>query len=399
MARHTVWITLPDGENHEAGELAFGRASADGRCPSAFRYTASWLRQGFALDPESLPLRSGEFQASHLAPPLAVLADALPDAWGQHVIDVTRSLPLAQRTPERYLVEIGGRALGALGFNRPVEPFDPRETLSLDALAQAAMDLDAGREVEIDLARLFAHGASAGGARPKVLVCCDEAPWIVKLPSPRQDRGFDVPLLEYVAMQITRECLPSTPETRLKVLAGRNVVLVRRFDVAGKGRHHQLSFSTLGRERIQNHAGGYDDLARILTKHSAAPRQDLGLLFTQLLLNAAIGNTDDHLKNFMMQRTSAGYRLAPPFDIVPNIGRNTEHVLAIGLSRYAPERKTLMEVGLRWQLDAEEVAGRIAQVAECVATFSERLAAAGGNLDDHAVLLTDIATRTARLGA
>jgi len=43
------------------------------------------------------------------------------------------------------------------------------------------------------------------------------------------------------------------------------------------------------------------------------------------------------------------------------------------------------------------VAARISQVTERVATFSERLAAAGGNLDAHSVLLKDIATRTARL--
>jgi serine/threonine-protein kinase HipA len=397
VALHKVWITLPNGENHEVGDIAFGQPTADGRCPSAFRYSPTWQRRGFALDPESLPLRSGEFQSSHLAPPLAVLSDALPDAWGQHIIDVTRSIPIAQRTQERYLVEVGGRALGALGFHRPVERFDPKQTLSLDALAQAAMDLNAGREVDLETARLFAHGASAGGARPKVVTSFEEAPWIAKLPSPHQDRGFDVPLLEYVSMQIVGECLPSTPETRLKVLAGRNAVLIRRFDVTGNGRHHQLSFSTLGRERVQNYASGYDDLARILTKHSADPREDLRLMFTQVVLNAALGNTDDHLKNFMMQRTPAGYRLSPPFDIVPNIGRNLEHVLSFGPSRYAPERQTLMDLGVRWQLEADEVAARISQVTERVATFSERLAAAGGNLDAHSALLKDIATRTARL--
>lgn len=397
MAHHKVWITLPDGESHEVGDLAFGRASADGRCPSAFRYSATWLRQGFSLDPESLPLRPGEFQASHLAPPLAVFADALPDMWGQHIIDLTRSLPISQRTQERYLAEIGGHALGAIGFNRPVDRFDPRLTLSLDKLAQAALDVDAGREVNIEASRLFAHGASAGGARPKILISFEEAAWIAKLPSPHQDRGFDVPLLEYVSMQIARECLPSTPETQLKVLAGRNAVLIRRFDVADKGRHHQLSFSTLGRERALNYAGGYDDLARILTRHSADPREDLSRLFTQAVLNAALGNTDDHLKNFMMQRTPGGYRLSPPFDIVPNIGRNIEHVLAFGLSRYAPERHTMMELGLRWKLTAEEAAARISQVTNCVAGFSERLAAADGSLDAHSVLLSDIATRTARL--
>lgn len=397
MGIHKVWVTLPDGEDCHAGELAFSQMSGGGRCPSAFRYTADWLRRGFPLDPESLPLQPGEFHSSHLAPPLAVFSDALPDAWGQHIIDLTRGIPLQQRTPERYITEIGGRTLGALGFNRPAEDIKQAPTLAIADLVQAALDVDAGRAIPAELGRLFTHGASAGGARPKVLIAHDDAHWILKLPSPHKDRGYDVPLLEYVAMQIARECLPQTPESRLKEIAGRNTVLIRRFDLTEKGRNHQISLSALAAERVANYAGSYDDLARILAKHSVSPKDDLACLFTQAVLNAAIGNTDDHLKNFMMQRGEGGYRLAPAFDIVPNIGRNIEHVIAFGLSRLAPTRDTLLEMGVRWMGGADAVQAIVEKVVSQVATFRSRLAELNGDLPAHAALLGEIDERCARI--
>jgi len=32
-----------------------------------------------------------------------------------------------------------------------------------------------------------------------------------------------------------------------------------------------------------------------------------------------IGNTDNHLKNFLMLHDETGWRLSPAFDLVPNI--------------------------------------------------------------------------------
>lgn len=393
MGIHKVWVTLPDGEQHHAGDLAFGQMSADGRCPSAFRYSADWLRRGFPLDPESLPLQSGEFHSSHLAPPLAVFSDALPDAWGQHIIDLTCGIPLLQRCPERYITEIGGRTLGALGFNQPTQVIEQATTPSLEDLVRAALDVDAGRATPAELGRLFMHGASAGGARPKVLIAHDNGHWILKLASSHKDRGYDVPLLEHVSMQIARECLPATPESRLMPIAGRNAVLIRRFDLTERGRNHQISFGALAGERVANYAGSYDDLARILARHSMRPRDDLTLLFTQAVLNAAIGNTDDHLKNFMMQRRGGGYRLAPAFDIVPNIGRNIEHVIAFGNSRLAPGRTTLLEMGKRWLGNADGLAAILDNVVSRVASFRSRLDALDGDLSAHAALLDEMNAR------
>lgn len=54
-----------------------------------------------------------------------------------------------------------------------------------------------------------------------------------------------------------------------------------------------------------------------------------------------IGNTGDHLKNFLMLHDDDGWHLSPAFDVTPNIGFNPEHVLRIGLDTRPPDAETL----------------------------------------------------------
>ncbi|MBU1171622.1 MAG: HipA domain-containing protein [Proteobacteria bacterium] len=61
-----------------------------------------------------------------------------------------------------------------------------------------------------------------------------------------------------------------------------------------------------------------------------------------MVFNIMIGNTDDHLKNFIMLHDYNGWRLSPAFDMVPNIGFNQEHVLRIGIQTRPPNTETLL---------------------------------------------------------
>jgi serine/threonine protein kinase HipA of HipAB toxin-antitoxin module len=47
-----------------------------------------------------------------------------------------------------------------------------------------------------------------------------------------------------------------------------------------------------------------------------------------MAFNAAIGNVDDHLKNFWMLARSGGFRVAPAFDLVPDVSGRGEHTLS-----------------------------------------------------------------------
>ena len=60
---------------------------------------------------------------------------------------------------------------------------------------------------------------------------------------------------------------------------------------------------------------GYRDLAEMIKHVSKQLGQDLHRLFSQMVFNVMIGNTDDHLKNFFMLHDDTGWRLSPAFDI------------------------------------------------------------------------------------
>jgi serine/threonine-protein kinase HipA len=139
-----VWITLPNGETTELGELAFDDPRPDGTAATAFRYVSSWLARKDAFpinpDPQALPLVARDFNASHLGPPLQALNDALPDDWGRRLIIAQQRLPRHQQSPYGIMRAVAGGALGALSFSeRGTPPVRPRPSRALTELAEAAV--------------------------------------------------------------------------------------------------------------------------------------------------------------------------------------------------------------------------------------------------------------------
>jgi serine/threonine-protein kinase HipA len=88
---------------------------------------------------------------------------------------------------------------------------------------------------------------------------------------------------------------------------------------------------------------GYREMAEVIQKISSAPTQELHNLFKQLVFNVAIGNTDDHLKNFMMLFDGYKWVMSPAYDLLPNVGLNREHVLRVGFSNVVSNRQTLVD--------------------------------------------------------
>jgi serine/threonine-protein kinase HipA len=406
VARLAVFIVLPDGGVARVGDLAFGAMDAGGGAPSAFRYAKDWLARPdtFALDPESLPLREPEFAASNLAPPLAVFDDALPDDWGRRLLAFGRAIPLREQTPWRYLIEAGGDTMGALVYattnSQPTTRFEPWDVA---LLLDAAERFDSGLEIApAALRHLLAAGSSPGGARPKAVVEFEGAQWIAKFPSATRDGGHDVPGLEYVCLTLADASGISVPPARLIELSGRHVLLTRRFDRppgCPAGRRHMISLKTLCRERGGIYCLSYDEPMAMVRKHSAAPAIDVELFFRQMCFNAAIGNTDDHLKNFAMLRADHGWRLSPAYDLTPDIGRNGEHVLAMGSTRATPDGTTLANVGARWLGSAARARAIVAEVMAAVARFDTVARQCGLPTMTRNHFAADIARRLTRIGS
>ena len=101
-----------------------------------------------------------------------LMADALPDGWGQLLMDrLARKQALfpALLSPLDRLAFVGARAIGALGFE-PANALQLNDhDVALLALATQAQMVLSGNETSV-LTELALLGGSPHGARPKVLV-------------------------------------------------------------------------------------------------------------------------------------------------------------------------------------------------------------------------------------
>jgi len=376
--RIDAWLTLPDGDLFQVGEMAFSDTDQQGRYASAFRYTAEWLNApgAFPLDPANLPLAAREYQAQQLGPPLMVLDDALPDAWGRRLLVLRDRLPRGRQGEPHLLRALGGRGLGALGFFPPGET--PRreeaeaDMLDLPTLAGAAAMLEAGHEIDDGMRTLLAAGSSPGGARPKALLRDGDGHWLAKFASRRDE--VDEVGLEATSLALAREAGLTVPDFRLAPLAGgRRALLVRRFDLTPRGRRHMISFRAL-LAADGYYVLRYADLVGALRKFGGQPETDVPALFRQMVFNALLGNTDDHLKNFWLLRDERGLCLSPAFDLLPDVRSAREHVLLFDLAPTPPGPAGLAALGRKWGVTGataivEQVSTAMGRFAEIAALF------------------------------
>jgi len=373
-----VWVRMADGTFRLAGELATTAPSAsNGHFQSEFEYAPQWSEDSasFALDPESLPLKtaSRRFRADLFNPPLGIFDDALPDDWGRSLLAAALKIEGRKSSPAEMLLRMRGGGTGALLFTETPAPPQPAATLqskALPALLAAAAEFEMGKLPPEDEFRKLLEGSSrAGGARPKALVHNAEGEWLVKFPSQKRDGPHDVIGLEATCLELARRAGLEVPESHLQKIGRRRTLRVRRFDITPQsGRLHMISLRTLCLERPGVYVHAYSDLAQAVRKHSAAPKADVATLFRHMVFNAAVGNVDDHLKNFWMLANPGGYRLAPAFDLLPDITGRAAHTLSFQSSFTCPNYADLMTIADDWKVD--EAKKVISQVTRAVRTFA-----------------------------
>lgn len=340
----------------------------------SFRYRPDYLQApgAFALDPVSLPLREGTFSCGSPGV-FGVFDDSLPDAWGRRLLVRKQGLPRHQINAATLLLALGNTGLGALSYvaqGHPDPPPAPVSTFQLDELRREAERYESGAapdDMEIKL--LLDAGSSPGGARPKALVFDEEsnAHCLAKFPSVKDQ--VDVVQIEAATMSLAARSGLVVPATRLVECGGRAVLLVQRFDMNAGGRRHMISFQALLKARGY-YVCRYAELLQILRKVSADPVEDSQRIFRQMVFNAVVNNTDDHLKNFwMLCDAQQGWRLSPSFDLVPNISGNSEHVLFFEYDPLYPGRAGLERIGKSWGVPHAKTI--VEEVFSAVSTWRE----------------------------
>lgn len=350
-----------------------------------FVYGRSYLARpnAVALDPIELPLAGQTYETHRLKGVFGALRDASPDYWGRRVIE--KHAGLTQLGEVDYLLHSPDDRAGALSFGRAVTPPAPVRTYNqtvdlahLQALADQLVSAETSTELaHSELAQvqdLLLLGTSMGGARPKVVVEDEGQLWIAKFN--RTDDPWNHARVEHAMLVLARECGLITAESRTTVVAGRDVLLVKRFDreqhVEGYRRVRMLSALTLlrtGDSHQDRDRWSYVLLAEELRRVSSTPRADTRELFKRMVFNALISNTDDHPRNHAVIALGSEWRLSPAYDLVPFPAVSLERrdlALSVGdFGRYANVNNLLSQCA-RFLLTRDEASQIIDQMEKQV---------------------------------
>jgi serine/threonine-protein kinase HipA len=387
MKKINTWLTFDDGRRIFCGEMICRNPDDRGWIEGAFRYSPEYLEHlhAFPLDPVLLTLNSEIFEPNRSAGVFAVFEDSLPDDWGRRLLIRKANLSRPRQTVPELLIALGGTGMGALSYfekdyNKP--EVDSASILELDTLLEAALKFEQGYEFEDEeIGALLRAGSSPGGARPKVLIeTKDAVQWIAKFPGVKDD--YDVVQIEAAAMSLARKANLNVPETRLIAAGPHHVLLVKRFDIADEGgRHHMISMQTLLKAEGWYNLG-YRDMFEVLRKYSFQPEVDVPALFRQMVFNALIGNTDDHLKNFTMLHGRNGFYLSPAYDLLPDIANRQEHVLYFSNAHRFPGHKTLLDMGRKLGVSRpQEIVDQIRETVSGWKGEFEQFQVPGHNID------------------
>jgi serine/threonine-protein kinase HipA len=384
-----VYITLPgDTEPVTAGRFALSvdrRGAPEGR----FVYGRSYLERpnAVALDPVDLKLTPRMYATASMGGIFGALRDASPDYWGRRIIQ--RHLGKAQPSEMDYLLHSPDDRAGALGFGLNQTPPAPRRSFNrtldlarLQAIAEAIMadedqpvasgGGDGPDDADHDqVEKLMVIGTSMGGARPKAVVEDDDGLWIAKFNRP--DDAWNNARVEHAMLTLARACGLVTAESRIVDVAGRDVLLVRRFDRertdAGYRRARMMSALTLLRadDTWQSRdKWSYVLLAEELRRVCAQPRQSTTELFRRMCFNALISNVDDHPRNHAVLARAADWRLSPAYDLTPavpvSLARRDLAMECGDAGRFA-NLDNLLSQSARFLLDAGEARALVAAMA------------------------------------
>ncbi len=249
----------------------------------------------------------------------------------------------------------------------------------------AAENYEGGEASADQLAQLFIHSSDIGGARPKARIRVSDKEWIAKFST--WDDRFDNPRAEAVCLDFAEAAGLRVPDRELRVVSGRSVLLISRFDRSSDGaRLSYLSAGTLLSEPAHGYATSktYSDIASAARRIGVQdPEREM---FRRLLVNAYLRNTDDHLRNHAFIHDGAGWRLSPVFDVVPHPS-GTKHVCPSSRyqSRVQPEHRIreLRQIGL----STAEATSILVEIHEATSRIPDFFDARGVSRRDREMLL------------
>jgi serine/threonine-protein kinase HipA len=404
MPEVEVHIDL-DGEPRRVGLL---RRNVVRRTETVtFEYDDGWLADDnrFSIEP-ALTLTRGVFPPPQGQSIFGSIGDSAPDTWGRRLMQRAErrraerdGRAIRTLTETDYLLGVTDETrLGALRFRWVSD-----ETFQAPARAGVPALIELGRLLQIterilrdeetddDLQLIFAPGSSLGGARPKASVI-DQRGHLSIAKFPKETDDYSIETWEEIAMRLADRAGIATPEHELVQVAGKAVLLSRRFDRADGTRIPFLSAMAMTGSK-DGERGSYPEIVDVLTRHGAQAKADAQALYRRMVFNVLISNVDDHLRNhgfLWLGRT--GWSLSPAYDLNPtptdlkarilttnidldegtcslDLVENAAEYFGLGLPQARTVIKEVATATTTWRVVAKEVGARPAEINRMSSAF------------------------------
>jgi serine/threonine-protein kinase HipA len=354
----------------------------------AFAYDPAWRRKDIEVAPLTMPLSDGRDtfvfpvlrRETYLGLP-AMLADALPDDFGNALIDAwmaTKGVETSSITVLDRLAYMGKRGMGALEF-QPTRGShkESARPIGMKALVEEARRLVQGNfsvdhEAKAALANIIKVGTSAGGARAKAVIAWnpktdevrsgqfDAAPefehWLLKFDGVGKDKelgtGEGYGRIEYAYSLMAKASGIAMSSCRLLEENGRAHFMTKRFDrdiTPGQTRKHHVqtlcAMNHLDFRQRGTHA--YAQLFLTIARLNLGD-ETVSQAFRRMVFNVMARNCDDHTKNFtFLLEQGRSWKLAPAYDVThafnPKGEWTYQHLMSINGKFQGITRDDLLE--------------------------------------------------------
>jgi serine/threonine-protein kinase HipA len=404
MSDFEVHIAL-NGRTRQVGMARGNRVR--GKETILFEYDDAWLKDSerFSLEP-ALAMTRGAFAPPSGLTVFGSLGDSAPDTWGRRLMQRAE-----RRAAERegravrtlsesdYLLGVSDETrLGALRFRRVGEDsFQAPDRAGVPALIKLGQLLQVterilrDEETDEDLQLIFAPGSSIGGARPKASVI-DQHGYLSIAKFPKETDDYSVETWEEIALRLAEQAGIATPKHQLIEVAGKAVLLSRRFDRHDGTRIPFLSAMAMMSAK-DGEQGSYPEIVDSLVQHGAQAKTDARALYRRVVFNVLISNVDDHLRNHgFLWLGKNGWSLSPAYDLNPVPADIKARVLTTNISldegtcsldlleaaaeyfslSLAQARVIIKEVALvtsRWRDIAKDVGARPTEIQRMASAF------------------------------
>ena len=337
-----------------------------------FEYDPKWISRGIELSPFNMPVSQPTPQKYFTFQNLSVdtfkrlpamLADALPDKFGNALIDAAladEGVPKESITSLDRLAYMSNRAMGAMEFRPPRGPKRKSSTaINLALLVEGARSVLEGKfegdkETEVAIRNIIQVGISAGGARAKAVIAWNPNTkeirsgqmqiedgfehWLLKLDGVGKDLALGASenygRIEYAYYLMADAAEIDMMQSTLLEENGRAHFMTKRYDRDGNTKHHvqtlcamkHLDFNMIGVHSYHQ----YFEAIRGLNLGDKAMKEG----FRRMVFNVLTANCDDHTKNFsFLLKQDGQWELAPAYDVThahnPDNQWTKQHLMSV----------------------------------------------------------------------